>query len=260
MTDSTDRAPLTDASVDVEGIPGFILDTVKLLSSELAALSTGDEFKAAALLWCRAWQQKPAASLPDDDRVLASFAGMAGNLAKWRKVKPMAMRGFILCSDGRWYHPVLAFDAVRASKARQQRRDAIARRYDKPTDEPPPEPTKKPTAVDTSVPPVPVQYQSSTNPDPKPGSLNSRFLAGSGGSASPRPGKLGGSIGIDWGAIVTRMQSHGFTAEEAWTLVTEVGDRTDIGRRMQGAMRKAEERGRPAYAALLAIAGEVKAA
>src|SRR5690606_12605511 len=110
-------------------LDGFMLDTVRLLGSELVALSTGDEFKAAVLLWCRAWKQRPACSLPDDDRVLASFAQVTA--AKWKKIRPMALRGFIKCSDGRLYHGVLAADALRAHKAAEQRREAIRKRWEK---------------------------------------------------------------------------------------------------------------------------------
>lgn len=259
MTESL-PAPLTDASADVGGISGFILDTVRLLSSELVAISTGDEFKAAVLLWSHAWQQKPAASLPDDDRVLAHFAGLTGNLTKWRKVRAMAMRGFVKCSDGRWYHPILAEDARRAAKARQQRRDAIAKRYEKPSEPPMPEPTGKPTAVATTehTAELPVQFQSSTETSTSTKDLKNlgRDL-GSGGVATLRPGsKSLKPRGIDWGAVVTRMQSHGFTAEEAWTICSGIGDDESYGRRMQGAMRDAEARGKIAYLSLTTIANE----
>ncbi len=121
--------PLVAADVDLGKLDGFMLDTVRLLGSELVALSTGDEFKAAVLLWCRAWKQRPACSLPNDDRVLASFAQVPA--AKWRKVRDMALRGFVLCSDGRLYHRVLAADAIRAHAAAEQRRKAIQSRWSK---------------------------------------------------------------------------------------------------------------------------------
>lgn len=92
-------------------MPGFMLDTEQLRQSELWAISTGEEFKAAVGLWCRAWLQKPPGSLPHDDRVLASWSG-AGK--RWAKVREVALRGFVLCSDGRLYHPVLCQDAHRA--------------------------------------------------------------------------------------------------------------------------------------------------
>lgn len=127
MTDLPE--PLVSPEVDLAKLDGFMLDTVRLLGSELVALSTGDEFKAAVLLWCRAWKQRPACSLPDDDRVLASFAQVTA--AKWKKIRPMALRGFVKCSDGRLYHGVLAADAVRAHKAAEQRREAIRKRWKK---------------------------------------------------------------------------------------------------------------------------------
>lgn len=97
--------------MDVREFNGFMLDVEKLTASELVALSSGEEFKAAVMLWCRAWKQVPAGSLPNDDRVLAAFSG-AGK--QWKKVKEMALRGFVLCSDGRLYHQTLCEDARRA--------------------------------------------------------------------------------------------------------------------------------------------------
>jgi hypothetical protein len=97
--------PLTPPDCDLRGLPFMPLDTTRLLDSDLFALTTGEEFKAALALWCKSWLQIPAASLPDDDRVLAHLSG-AGT--RWRKVKEMALRGFIKCDDGRFYHPVVA--------------------------------------------------------------------------------------------------------------------------------------------------------
>lgn len=113
--------PYTTPDIDVRDLDGFMLNTERLLASELWALSTGDEFKAAMALWCRAWKQMPAASLPADERVLASFAGVP--VARWAKLRPVAMRGFDLCSDGRYYHRVLADDAKRAMMKKTERRE-----------------------------------------------------------------------------------------------------------------------------------------
>lgn len=101
----TAPAPLTPADCDLRDFAFMPLDATRLLDSDLFALATGDEFKAALSLWCKAWLQVPAASLPDDDRVLAHLSG-AG--AKWKKVKEMALRGFVKCSDGRLYHSTVA--------------------------------------------------------------------------------------------------------------------------------------------------------
>lgn len=121
--------PLTPPDCDVRDFDGFPLNAERLMSSELVALSTGDEFKAAVMLWCRAWKQVPAASLPDDDRTLAAFAGVSPQ--KWLKIRPMALRGFVKCLDGRLYHPMLASEAVKtsATKAKYKaRREADAKR------------------------------------------------------------------------------------------------------------------------------------
>lgn len=112
--------PPVAADTDIRDLDGFMLNTERLLASELWALSTGPEFKAAMGLWCRAWKQTPPGSLPDDDRVLAAFSG-AGKA--WPKVKKMALRGFIKCADGRLYHKVLCEDVARAAAAKAKRKD-----------------------------------------------------------------------------------------------------------------------------------------
>jgi Protein of unknown function (DUF1376) len=106
--------PLVEADVDCTDLDGFYLNVERLMSSELLALHGNEIIGAAVLLWCRAWKQRPAASLPDDDRVLAAFARLP--LKKFREVKDAVMRGFVKCSDGRLYHVFLskvATDAYR---------------------------------------------------------------------------------------------------------------------------------------------------
>jgi hypothetical protein len=120
MTDNR-PAPLTDAEIDIRGLAGFMLNVDRLLASELVAIGSPEECWAAVMLWCRAWQQVPPASLPNDDKILASFSGAR---ERWPQVRAMALRGFIECSDGRLYHPVLAEEARKAWKKRQKyRRD-----------------------------------------------------------------------------------------------------------------------------------------
>jgi hypothetical protein len=103
--------------VDLRGMPWMPLDTVRLIDSDLFALSTGEEFKAAVALWCKSWTQIPAASLPNDDRILAHLSGTA---SRWKRVKEMCMRGWVLCDDGRYYHPVIAEKAMEAWREREE--------------------------------------------------------------------------------------------------------------------------------------------
>src|SRR5262249_23249587 len=66
------------------------------------------------------WHQVPAASLPDDDRVLAQLAGYGRVIREWQKVRDGALRGWVKCSDGRLYHPVVAEKALAAWASRQK--------------------------------------------------------------------------------------------------------------------------------------------
>lgn len=104
------------------------LDVVRLIDSDLFAISSGDEFKAAVALWCKSWIQLPAASLPDDDRVLSHLSG-AG--ARWKKIRGMALKGWVKCSDGRLYHPVISEKACHAWKARIAQKERAAKRWNK---------------------------------------------------------------------------------------------------------------------------------
>ncbi|NHO39828.1 DUF1376 domain-containing protein [Acetobacter ghanensis] len=119
-------APLTPPQSDLRGLPFMPLDTCRLLDSDLFALSTGDGFKCAVALWCKAWQQVPAGSLPHNDRVLAHLSGAGG---RWPALRAVALHGWVVCSDGRLYHPVIAEKANQAWKARLAQRARAARRW-----------------------------------------------------------------------------------------------------------------------------------
>lgn len=101
--------PLTPPDCDLRssGMVFMPLDVGRLMDSDQFAMATGEEFKAAMALYAKAWLQVPAASLPNDDRVLAHLAG-GYTPRRWRKVRGVALRGWILCTDGRLYHPVIA--------------------------------------------------------------------------------------------------------------------------------------------------------
>lgn len=118
--------PLTAPDCDCRGLPFMPLEVSRLIDSDLTALSTGDEFKAAVLLWAKCWGQVPAASIPDDDRILARWVGVS--IGEWSNLKTMALHGWIRCSDGRLYHPLIADLAVEAfSKRRGQSERANSR-------------------------------------------------------------------------------------------------------------------------------------
>ena len=122
-------APLVPPEIDLRDFAYMPLDVVRLRDSDLAAVSSGDGFRAAVLLWCASWHQVPAASVPTDDRVLARLAGYGRDVSAWLEVREDALRGFVECADGRLYHPVVAEKAREAwtQKIRQRERTGAAR-------------------------------------------------------------------------------------------------------------------------------------
>jgi hypothetical protein len=114
--------PLTPAGLDLRDFDWMPLDVMRLRDSDLAVLATGDAFRAAVLLWCAAWHQVPAGSLPADNRLLANLAGYGRDLDGWASVKADAMRGFVECSDGRFYHPIVCEKAIEADDQRNKQR------------------------------------------------------------------------------------------------------------------------------------------
>ncbi len=120
--------PLVPPEVDLRDFPFMPLDVVRLRDSRLAAISSGDEFMAWVLLACASWHQRPAGSLPNDDVELARLAGFGRAVREWMRVRSGALHGWVLCSDGRYYHPVVAEKAVEAWAEKHAYRDRKAKR------------------------------------------------------------------------------------------------------------------------------------
>lgn len=115
-------APLVPPEVDLRDFQYMELDVRALRDSRFAAEVKPEAFRAGVLLWCAAWHQVPAGSLPDDDVQLATLAGYGFVVREWRKVRAQALQLFVGCSDGRLYHRVIAEKALAAwgSKCRHQ--------------------------------------------------------------------------------------------------------------------------------------------
>lgn len=105
---------LTESDCDLRDFPFMPIEVIRLRDSGLSATVSGDEFRCAVLLWCASWHQLPAASLPDDDVVLAQLAGFGRVVREWLKVRTGSLHGWIKCRDGRLYHPTVAEKANEA--------------------------------------------------------------------------------------------------------------------------------------------------
>jgi len=111
--------PPIGRDVDLRELFSYLpLDIDQLRDSDTWTLATGDEAKACITLWCYAWHQVPAGSIPNDDRILAIKSGA---FDRWEAVKSVALRGFVECSDGRLYHMELVKKALKAWAAHLER-------------------------------------------------------------------------------------------------------------------------------------------
>ncbi|MEB4592331.1 hypothetical protein VSS37_15190 [Candidatus Thiothrix sp. Deng01] len=115
--------PLTPADADLTGFEWMELNIHRLFRSEMWARASGDEFRAALKLWGESFLEQPAGSLPDDDFLLARLADYGRDVKGWEGVKAMALRGWVKCSDGRLYHPVVAETVMRAWEQRLKFRE-----------------------------------------------------------------------------------------------------------------------------------------
>lgn len=115
-------APLTPPDCDLRDFAFMPLDVLRLRDSDLAVKADGESFRCAVLLWCASWHQVPAASLPDDDDVLAQLAGFGRVKKEWLRCRDGALRGWVKCADGRLYHPVVAEKATEAWRAKMIQR------------------------------------------------------------------------------------------------------------------------------------------
>lgn len=104
--------PLVPAEVDLRDFAFMPLDVRRLRDSSLITERAAEEIVAAVLLWSACWHQVPASSLPDDDKQLCQLAGYGRAVREFVRVRDGAMHRFIKCSDGRWYHPVVAEKAA----------------------------------------------------------------------------------------------------------------------------------------------------
>lgn len=118
-------APLTPPDCDLRGYEFMPLFGTRLFGSELYSMMLQNPRAgvAALKLWWAAWQQCPAGSLPDDERQLALMADFGGQIRVWQRHAGVALHGFVKCSDGRLYHPLICEAAREAYERRLKERD-----------------------------------------------------------------------------------------------------------------------------------------
>lgn len=118
--------PLVPPEVNLRDFPYMPLECGRLRRSKqwLVAKRRPEIGFYSINLWTAAWHEVPAGSIEDDDDVLADAAMCAPE--KWDAVKAEVMRGWVKCSDGRLYHPVVCEKAAEAFECKKRQRARTA--------------------------------------------------------------------------------------------------------------------------------------
>lgn len=104
----THPEPLVPAEVDLRDFPFTPMFRARLFGSQFHANANDAEWRAGVTLWLKSWDQVPAGSLPTDDVALCRLAELGRDLKTWKRIKGLALHGWIECSDGRLHHKVVA--------------------------------------------------------------------------------------------------------------------------------------------------------
>lgn len=117
--------PLVSADVELRDFPYVLVD----VEAWRARFAFEDPATAVAAfrLYCMAWHELPAASVQNDDKALAVLSGLG---RKWKRRREIILRGWVLCSDNRFYHPGLAAIALRAWKKKTATARKVLRRLE----------------------------------------------------------------------------------------------------------------------------------
>lgn len=105
--------PPYPADTHVKGFQ-FRIDHERLFSSDTWALAPPDVRPWLLMLWHTAWTQRPAGAFTNDHAVIAAKIGM--DPRQFAAHADILLRGFVLHSDGRLYHPVVVEQVLRAGK------------------------------------------------------------------------------------------------------------------------------------------------
>lgn len=128
--------PLTPADCIIGSEIPLPVDVSFWRDSDLAIGGSSDAFRAAILLCFASWTQTPCGSVPNDDALLAALSGLGRTkraLTQWLRIKGSVLADWVLCDDGRLYHPKVCEQAVqvwqRLEGERKQRERSAQRTH-----------------------------------------------------------------------------------------------------------------------------------
>jgi hypothetical protein len=100
------------------------LDYERIEQSDTWAIASAEQRPWLLMLWLVSWRQVPAASLPNNHRLIAARLGMPE--AKFTEWSDVLLSGWELCSDGRFYHRTLTEHVLRMAGKRIKDRERVA--------------------------------------------------------------------------------------------------------------------------------------
>ncbi len=122
-------APLTHEGANLRRSYGIAINPADYFADEAFAFPTAYQALMALRLMIASWHQLPAGSLPTDGRALFRLARW-GTFAKFDRERHEIMKDWVLCSDGRYYHPYVAARVLMAwhgpRRKQQQQQSKVA--------------------------------------------------------------------------------------------------------------------------------------
>lgn len=102
--------PLLPDEVDLRDFAYMPLKVEQLRNSKLAKIAVRNPRVAASglFLWAFSWHQVPAGSIENDEDTLRDAACCPPSAWGQGGVRDQILRGWVLCSDNRWWHPVVS--------------------------------------------------------------------------------------------------------------------------------------------------------
>ncbi len=120
--------PLVPAECTMAGNEWFPLHFDRLRKSKWWRRASDTARARNVMMWGEAYKAVPAGSLPDDDDELAEAAGYGMDVAAFIAAKDEIMAPWVLCTDGRWYHPTVCEVVLEAWERISERRRVAAQR------------------------------------------------------------------------------------------------------------------------------------
>ncbi len=83
----------------------FFLDVHRIEQSDTWLVASPDERPWLLMLWAMSWKRIPCGTLPADESIIRGLIGCTS--AFWKGHREVLMRGWVMHSDGRYYHSTI---------------------------------------------------------------------------------------------------------------------------------------------------------